>query len=482
MVMVFDCTDGEMIFSRRTEDICTICGFCSASVPGLYRFYTIFDSIVILNEMKFDISVMSFAVLTFKPTGSTIHRKAIDAVSSGSCLYVSSTTGDLCVYDVDEKSFKGSLKLDGESISFMANVGKDQIAVSTGSGSVIIVEAADCRSLNVLKSWKLTTKSLGNENISGISSNRKGDLFISTSIGRFHRIDSQSDDGLSELELQLIPSLPLVGCLIGSQLLLGLDSGQVSLWDIEKLQMVTNYPTRRSVSPVKCMSVSNSGTNVYCGFLDGSISVFGPTTVEIPIAHRGAVSAIAATNGFFASGGEDGMIRVWKGTKAVTEFTTVGSPVEGIAILDECIYVYTLKREVIQISLKKNRIFKKLSALALGGNMVGMTVSTLEQRDSVLVTAHYDGKCVVWDFDYDHPLKVFRLTERVTCICSYGTNKVLLGTSNGGIASISIDEVDSESLVEPRKYELSKWPIVCVSSSSDSSTVMINSHGLVMIM
>ena len=170
----------------------------------------------------------------------------------------------------------------------------------------------------------------------------------------------------------------------------------------------------------------------------------------------------------------------------MTEFSTAGSCVGGIAVRDHDVFVFTFKRELIQFSLKKNKIFKKINAVSLGGNIVGMTSAELDGRDLVLITAHFEGKCVVWDFDYDAPVKIFNVARdhRLSCICLSGPNKVTLGTMSGGVASLCIDDTPEEKEpIVPKSIEISSKPIVSICADpNEARTVLVNSCGLVIIL
>jgi len=468
--MVFDCSDGELVYSRRTENICLLCGFSSTGSSKHYRFYTVSESTCLSNEMAFDLSAMRYTVTTSAMSGGSIHRKPIDACTVGDILFVSSTTGDLAVYDLASKSFKGCLKLDGDPISLLRTVSKTTVAASSGGNTVILLDASDWRAPKVMRRILITKNG---EAIISLHSNRKGDIYVSTSGGESFKIDCR-DWQVNRLPLQLCPSRPVCSALTPQGLITGCESGQVFLWDME------SYTISKCFSPVRKSIISSvfitNDLHVYCGFSDGSVAIYAEQYREIAQAHRGAVSGIFAVEDFFASTGVDGIVRVWKGSRCVTEFSA--TEIGGIAIVAEDVFVYTARREIIEFSLKKNKMIKKLSALNLGG-IVGMVSSLLDGRDTVLVTAHHEGRSVVWDFDYDHPLKIFFIEEKLTCICRSGENQVLVGTQNGGMARIDVDS-DPSVPVPVLSNEISSKPIISI-TSLDNRTVLINTEGTVMI-
>ena len=112
-----------------------------------------------------------------------------------------------------------------------------------------------------------------------------------------------------------------------------------------------------------------------------------------------------------------------------------------------------------------------------------MTTGLFQGQDKVLVTAHHEGKCVVWDFDYDCPLKVFSMDQKLTCICRFGENQVLVGTLTGGFAKVSID-ADANEPITSHTNELSCKPILSIAareSGLSKDIVLINSEGIVMV-
>jgi WD40 repeat protein len=130
-----------------------------------------------------------------------------------------------------------------------------------------------------------------------------------------------------------------------------------------------------------------------------------------------------------------------------------------------------------------------LTSLGAAGNIVGMTSSFLlcangQDRDFVIVTAHHDGKFIVWDFDYDAPLKVFSLPnpEKLTCISSslHTHGEIYGGTETGGIVRFSVDDAQC-SICTVASNQVSTKPLVSITLDGNGQILMLNSEGLVFL-
>ena len=111
------------------------------------------------------------------------------------------------------------------------------------------------------------------------------------------------------------------------------------------------------------------------------------------------------------------------------------------------------------------------------GNVVGFTFATYKELDQVIVTAHWDGSVVVWDFDYDLPVVVFTVGDScLTCITSVSDNKVLCGTRSGGVVTVNIDS----GSIWTGTNEVCQKPLVSVCCTSADTIVAVNEEGLVM--
>ena len=495
MVMVFDCTDGEMIYSRRTETPCTSCGFATTGDTSRVIFYTLFESGCIVNDMTFDLSSMSYIVKSHFIGKSTVIRNVIHSLTIGTLLFVTSTTGDLGLFDLNDKSFKGCLDLKGQSIVFLAATpSPTSILISTSSNSVHVIDVSDVKRIMITH----TLIDHSSERIVGLSSNYQGDVLISFSSGTVKKARIDIEEELKTLPLQFLTSHPRIHAMINDTVLAcASDSGELMFWDTSTWARTSR--TSFKSSPITSMTITDCGLLIV-GHEDGCICCFSleknETSLHIPIGHRGAVTGLSAYSEFFASVGVDGILRLWKlrgKVVPVTEFSTAPSGM-GDVIIDpstsgENVYVYTSMREVVQFNLKRNKMAKKMTALGAAGNIVGMVHSSLlcsngQDRDFVIVTAHHDGKFIVWDFDYDAPLKIFSIPHpgRLTCIHSSGKTygEIYGGTETGGIVRFSIDDAKG-NLDTVASNEVSQKAVTCIAVNGDGQILILNSEGIVFL-
>lgn len=495
MVIIFDCGDGEMIYSRRTETPCTSCGFAETDDPTKVIFFTLFESGCVINDMVFDLSSMSYVVKSHHIGKPTVIRNVINTLAIGTFLFVTSTTGDVELFDLREKAFKGCLDLKGQSIVYLAATpSPTSILISTGSNSVHLVDVSDLKRLIVTK----TLIDKNSDRIIGLSSNYQGDVLISLSNGRVKKARIDIDEEIKTLPVQFLTSHPRILEMIDhTTLACACDSGEVVFWDTSTWSRKSN--TSCKASPITAMTVTDCGILIV-GHEDGCIFCFtigtNETTLHIPIGHRGAVTGLSAFGDHFASVGADGILRLWKlrgKVVPVTEFSTapsmLGAVIIGPITGDENVYVYTSMREVIQFNLKRNKIAKKMTTLGSAGNIVGMTSSSLlcangQDRDFVIVTAHHDGKFIVWDFDYDAPLKIFSLPHPEKLRCIYSSlqthGEIYGGTESGGIVRFSLDDAQS-SMCTVASNQVSNKPAVCITTDGNGQILILNSEGLVFL-
>jgi WD40 repeat protein len=483
LVIVFDCFDGEMVYSRRSEGACRWCGFAPSVTSHSYTFVTIYDGACISNQMTFDLSTMSYIVDSHKLGGIGLSRIVTSACIIDMTLFISSTTGDLCLYGLSDLSLRGALTLPSSSISLFTPLKSDKtkIIVVTGSNSLFLVDISEVPKLKVVKTLCPDRPNA----ITSVITNQRSDVFVSLSDGRFEKFNI-CENSTQCLAFRLLPSQPLIITVSDSTLVCGTTAGQLVSWDIPSWSLSSQISLRKS--PVTALHVSADGT-IFVGQADGSISVFQPEkgerpTLEIPIGHKGEVSGLHAFGEFFASVGLDCNLRLWKlrgKVVPVTEFSTAPASLGGVIIGDtgDNVYVYTHKREVIQFSLKMNKMVKKMSALKLAGNIVGMTSSLFQQRDFVIVTAHYDCRFIVWDFDYDCPLKVFSVPAYISCISRY-SGGILAGTCDGGYIQFCVDSNESEPL-EIGKNALMNRPVVSIAPNPSGGSILLMSDGTVIL-
>ena len=462
--LVFDVHVGEIVYSKRSESVCQMCIFSDRISPiEEYVFMTVFDSQVFKNTLHFDLLSMTHTVKSQKIPTTNLLRKPVDVAILGDYCILSSTTGDLCVYSLSESKFCGPFTSGNQSISFIAATSGTELAYVSGSHKVACIEITPYP-----LSFKVSREVYSSEHkIIGICCcNANRNLLLSLSNGSAVSVDIDSAEKPKVLPFFRSPSKISVitsHSSIPHEIVSGTDNGEIWRWNSELL------------SPIECISLSKVGSVtcisvldkvIHCGFSSGQIKVLIDWKVrcEIPTAHRGSVTCIDSFSGFYVSGGEDNVVRVWMHSSLLAQFSQSTGTILGLAIdrnYDKILYTYNNKREIFALDIKALKLVKKFSAVKFG-NIVGMAQKQ-HGLDSVLVTSHYEGFVVVWDFDYDAPLFEIGINGvRFTSLSAGATESVVLcGTSAGQLCNVIFSE---QNTYHSRHNEVSSAAVVCVSS------------------
>ena len=482
LIIVFDVDQGEIVYTRRVETICKICVFSQISNTQDYIFMTVLETQIFKNTLKFDLTSMTHTVCTEKIHSNNLHRKPVDAVVLGDYSVISSTTGDLSVYSISEGKFLGNFLCGELPIGFMAAISRKKFACVAGMHRILLIEMSDNPSVSLKIENELYCSS--NEKISAISfSSPDRNLLISLADGSTVAvsIDGSSKDAMKAFPFHRSSSKVTVLTThesIPKQVITaGNLSGEITRWNSETLSPIRNISLAKSDTQVTCLSMCEG--HIFCGLSSGQIKVLFEDKVrfEIPAAHRGPVSCIDSyVNGYYVSGGEDSVVRVWTQSKLITQFSQSSGSILGVLIdrSDEntTVFAYNNKREIFALDLKAVKLRKKFSAIKFG-NIVGMVQKTYG-LDLVLVTAHYEGYIGVWDIDYDQCILSLKLDDpyRLTCLSAGSTElTILCGGNSGELHRVTLSETDSHTLL---KNEVSSSPVLQISPDGE---VVLNSEG-----
>lgn len=482
LVIVFDVCQGEIVYTRRVESICKMCFFSQVSNSQDYVFLTVLETQIFKNTLKFDLTSMTHTVCTEKISSSNLHRKPVDAVVLGDYSVLSSTTGDLSVYSIAEGKFLGTFLCGDLPIGLMAGISGEEFACVAGMHKILLIRMSENPSMSLKIDKEVYCSWI--DKISALSfSAPDRNLLLSLADGSTVavNIDDSSKDAIKALPFYRSSSKVTVLTThesIPKQVITaGNLASEITRWDSESLSPIHKIPLAKSDTHVTCLSVCES--QIFCGLSSGQIKVLldDKTRFEIPAAHRGPVTSIDSyVNGYYVSGGEDSVVRVWIQSKLLTQFSQSSGSILGVLIdrNDEntTVFAYNNKREIFALDLKAVKLRKKFSAIKFG-NIVGMVQKTYG-LDLVLVTAHYEGHIVVWDIDYDQCILSLKLDDpyRLTCLSAGSAEwTIMCGGSSGELHMVSLTDTDSHQML---KNEVSPSPVLQISPDGD---IVLNSEG-----
>ena len=489
MVIVVDCSSGELVYSRRTESVCSVCLFVSVPTPREYLFMLLFESLGLSNRMKFDLSVMNYAVSTDKmSTPGGLYRKPADAVVVvGELMLVSSASGDICLYNVLSSTFQGSLSVTTEAASCLAVVGECTVALVSGGTRVLLIELGTDKKLRLKRELFRADEGIGIRSIS--ASRRNGTVFVSLTDGAI-RLVSVTDVAASRVVSHTSPSivsLVIAHPAFPGSIIAACSNADLTIWDENSL-MPTKAVSHKKGGSVTCITLG--GEQIVCGYTNGSLRAYnadGRLAFEIPTCHRGSVTAVATCAEYTVTGGADSSVRVWRGPVHVSEFTQSSGGIGGILLSRGCceqIQFWNEKREIF--TLKNTKLIKKFTTNKFG-NITGMGQVLLNGLDWVLVTCHWEGFLVLWDVDYNDPVLVVDLRpltpslSRLTCLTVISDTLVIAGMTDGSVVSCVLANEKEPDETQFKQNPLSQEPIVSICGNGKDGIVMVNHEGLVMI-
>ena len=475
MILVFDCENGELVFSKRTESECRLVRFDPLISQDEYTFAAVFESFVLLNVIVFDLSLMSYSVTTSKLGSiSTPYRNPLDAVIQNGYLFVSSSTGDICVYSLASGLFRGAVAIPLGPVSIMTAIGETEIAaICSGSKLVCLDLKSDIKVSRIVYECPLQIT------IQSLSYSRSNRTCV------LHR----SDGRIITVAPDTTEQVNVIGCTCPNMIrhLLLRDENTAILggghffhsWSLSDGLIEKTIESKKSGN-ITCMTICETG--IACGYDTGTLKLFDLSSfnimTEIPSCHRGSISAICMSPNFCVTGGNDCVVRVWKGARYVMEFTQSAGQIGGICLSKACeeeVVFYNEKREIFFGNLKTERISKKFNTHKYG-NITSMSQVLFNQLDWVVVTGHYDGYIVLWDKDYPNPIKVLDIGPKITCLTVRGSATILFGCMDGELGFI-----DTSDNVRIHSNPLNNDTLTQIHSFEDNRVIGLNSEGLVMV-
>lgn len=473
--MLVDCESGETVYSRRTEGVCSICLFVDPPEQSFdYCFITIQESVVYMNSVNFDLSLMNFAVSTLRisPTNCP-YRKPLDALACDGKLFLSSMTGDLCVFDLLSRSFIGCFTVTNEAVRLLSLIDDTSISVTTASAKIMLVDLKE--------NFRIISTLAENMTVTSMEYSRlRQSVFVQTPDGLIVSVplDGQEVKIHSHFASAKVTSF---ACRMDGTIAFASTKG-VSLWNLSELKHTKSVHVPKA--SVSCLAVG-SDCRILCGFESGALRVYTidlELEYEIIACHRGSVSGSAGCSDYVATGGSDGIIRIWKYVSNIMEFTQFASSrIGGIEVCNgtdnRILGVWNEKREIVYIDLKSKKIARKFTTNKLG-NITGMAQMLFRKMDWVLVTSHIAGYVAVWDIDYPEPIACVNVRKLPLTSLAVVEESVLCGTAQGELVQVTNLSQDTTE-IKVKSNPLTPDPIikVCVWAST---VLLLNAQGLIM--
>jgi len=264
-------------------------------------------------------------------------------------MFVGSTSGDFCSYQVKNKMFVFSQSVCAQGIKSIVAVTNDKICVGGGDGQIVLfhVDQNFCQSL-------LQCQLFGG--IQGLSTSVDGvQLLAATSKGFLHRIrvSDFSQMLLAEnhtdavLDVNYMPG-------VSDRFITSSSDGTLRLWDANDYSVKSRCVNMESnISGVYPTCSIFTDEVILSGWSDGKIRAFrvdnNQQLWQIDNAHKNGVTVISLSNNnkFIVSGGMEGEIRVWeiRSRELIAHLKEHSSKVTKVIIFSDDVHLLSCSRD-----------------------------------------------------------------------------------------------------------------------------------------
>lgn len=404
------------------------------------------------SRVQWNLKLTNYAV----PSGGGLVRqyRSVDCSANQSSIYASNTAGEMMAYNREAGVFRAAIPVCSAGVQVLCVLDDGRVACGGGDRSLkILVGDGDL-------SWELTQETQFEGPIRSLAKLPGGlELLVTCASGSVFRCD------LNTLRSTLVGTAHTGGvtcmamgdkvegqaCYFAS----GSDTGELRVWDIADYAClgVTSYPKSGAV-----LSLSMVGNHsVVSGYEDGFIRCHDAATLNrqlwyIPSAHRGGCNALASHVGdslqFFASGGSDGYIRVWRwvNREMVTQYLQHTKSVTALTIDEESPnIIHSAAADAVVLSYDLKGARRIISHMVTNGQLTSITQRKDSERE--VVTADNQGRLLHWDIDVRDPVVAVQDPGKLCIkVCSISPSGRYLAFA-GEDQLVKILEVGSTSVV-----------------------------------
>jgi WD40 repeat protein len=434
MFSVWSMETGELVHSRRTEQVVTLaCSgpphFTQGSRYPFYNLCTADGQNVLYHRIEFDLKTMSYALQSDRlqlPASGLQRQYTCGTIRDGQYFLAGTTAGDLCIFSLANKIFRSSIPVCNGGIASMCPAEGNVLFLGSGDGKIKGLMGDDVV-------WEVisdATLEFAQASITSLSMATDGvELIGGTDNGKMFRILTND---LSSMLLQASHTAPVTGVAYpreGSDTVATCSAaGEMFIWDLSSYAHVATAVVQ---SPACCISYTKVPDEVLVGYKDGFVRAWDATpgshgrlNWQLASVHRGAVTCLCQSPDVIVTGGEDFVVRVWHRStrEMLTQFAKHRKPVSEV-IMDEALPHYfhscSEDRTLVSYDMKQNKAVIVHSVQA--GNFTGL--SQRKDHEKEILTVGLDGRLLFWDVDFADPVGC------LTPSCPYmdGNSKLLCG-------------------------------------------------------
>ncbi|KAK9810051.1 hypothetical protein WJX72_004013 [[Myrmecia] bisecta] len=363
------------------------------------------------------------------------HTIAVD--ENDHFMYCGTSTGDLLQINLDRKLLRNTGPAKGclpQGITATCLAPSGDLVVGAGDGSLVIMkrdqdgdDARFLKKLPVITSIRLTggittvtvdERSMGPNKFSMLVGTRNCDIYRVT-------YDSQAKK-LSEELIQTAHAQPIRSLAFPFQysaVFATSSFGEIRIWHLDTCRELLRIAVPNL--DCNCVAFMQDGKSIISGWSDGKIRAFGPQSGKllytIHDAHHRAVTAIASTadSSRIISGGEEGMVRVWRITKQSQSM--IASMKEHKAAVNSIKLKESSNEECVSASSDGSCIIWDLATFHRRSSLFANTIFksvAYHPDESQLVTAGTDRKITYWDAFDGQAIRILEGsdTEQLDCL------------------------------------------------------------------
>lgn len=422
MLVIWDVSTGEAIYSRRTESPCFLCVWGGVIQPEgasrypSYMLATAYDNQVLLHSLDFDLRSMCYVLTSDKIAfpSSGLQRRHTCGIVSDDFLITGTAAGDILVFNLRTKVFRTALPLVNNGVAAVV-MSKGTVYVAGGDGRVRALQGHDVH-------WDILAENVLDSAVSSMDCSADGaELIVGTRNGKIWRLLCSDLTATVQSASHTGDVTDVCFCPMASEAVATCSlAGEMCLWDLSDYSVIASAKCK---SPALCICYSSELQEIIVGYEDGFVRGWdgargsqAKTVWEIPSAHRGSVTAIAECSLYVVSGGSDCAVRLWhRNTRELmTQFASHKRAVCQVIVDNvnpHVLHSGSDDKMLVTYDLKQNRPI--IQHVTQNSNITDL--SQRKDRDHEVLASNLDGRILFWDVDYADPVGCLQVPGGEVC-------------------------------------------------------------------
>ncbi len=367
---------------------------------------------------------MSTEVVSMPSTGLVRSYTCGVVDPSGTFLLAGTGSGDVAIANLRELVFRAYENVGG-AVNAIFAVGDPAVIYTVG------VDGAVCRLAGSDQRWAVERLADGPKAFSAAI--RADDLLVASADGSLASV-SIHDGHRTVLANHSTSAVTAVCCGTASDTVYTLTAaGDVMVWSLVEYTLLH----REHVTDAPGTAIAIHGGSLYTGWGDGSLIVLGvhdghlTRAQHVPNIHKGGVTAISVNDLMVATGGGDGIARLWslQTVQFASQHAFHTSPITGLVCdtLVPHILHAAASSGICTIDVRSGKRIKQFPTVA----QPTTTLIQLAHGDKLLVSGTATGQVRSQDFDIPAPIAVLETGHHVARVAADSADMVVAVATNG---------------------------------------------------